>query len=30
MGIYEIMKISPAIKRLISKNADAEDIKNQR
>ena len=29
MGIYEIMKISPAIKRLISKNADAEDIKNQ-
>ena len=28
MGIYEIMKISPAIKRLISKNADAEDIKN--
>lgn len=29
MGIYEIMKISPAIKRLIFKNADAEDIKNQ-
>lgn len=29
MGIYEIMKISPAIKRLISKNADAEDIKSQ-
>ena len=29
MGIYEIMKISPAIKRVISKNADAEDIKNQ-
>ena len=29
MGIYEIMKISPAIKRLISKNADADDIKNQ-
>lgn len=29
MGIYEIMKISSAIKRLISKNADAEDIKNQ-
>lgn len=29
MGIYEIMKISPAIKRLISKNADAENIKNQ-
>lgn len=29
MGIYEIMKISPAIKRLISKNVDAEDIKNQ-
>ena len=29
MGIYEIMKISPTIKRLISKNADAEDIKNQ-
>jgi type IV pilus assembly protein PilB len=29
VGIYEIMKISPAIKRLISKNADAEDIKNQ-
>ena len=29
MGIYEIIKISPAIKRLISKNADAEDIKNQ-
>ena len=29
MGIYEIMKISTAIKRLISKNADAEDIKNQ-
>lgn len=29
MGIYEIMKISHAIKRLISKNADAEDIKNQ-
>lgn len=29
MGIYEIMKISPAIKRLISKNAGAEDIKNQ-
>lgn len=29
MGIYEIMKISPAIKRLISKNADAEDINNQ-
>lgn len=29
MGIYEIMKMSPAIKRLISKNADAEDIKNQ-
>lgn len=28
-GIYEIMKISPAIKRLISKNADADDIKNQ-
>ena len=29
MGIYEIMKISPAIKRLISKKADADDIKNQ-
>ena len=27
--VYEIMKISPAIKRLISKNADADDIKNQ-
>ena len=29
MGIYEIMNISTAIKRLISKNADAQDIKNQ-
>lgn len=29
MGIYEIMKISPAIKRLISRKAEAEDIKNQ-
>lgn len=29
LGIYEIMKITPAIKRLISKHADAEDIKNQ-
>ena len=29
MCIYDIMKLSPAIKRLIAKNADAEDIKNQ-
>jgi len=29
LGIYEIMKITPQIKRLISKNADAEAIKNQ-
>lgn len=29
LGIYEIMKITPSIKRLISKHADAEAIKNQ-
>ena len=29
LGIYEIMKITPAIKRLISKNEGAEAIKNQ-
>lgn len=29
LGIYEIMKITPPIKRLISKHAGAEEIKNQ-
>ena len=29
MGIYEIMKVTPSVKRLISKQADAEEIKDQ-
>ena len=28
IGVYEILETSPAIKRLIAKNADAEEIKN--
>ena len=28
MGIYEIMKVTPSVKRLISKQADAEEIKD--
>ena len=28
IGVYEILETSPAIKRLIAKNADAEDIKD--
>lgn len=28
-GIYEIMKITPSIKRLISRHAEAEEIKKQ-
>ena len=29
LGIYEIMKITPSIKRLISRHADADEIKKQ-
>ena len=29
LGIYEIMKITPSIKRLISRHAEAEEIKKQ-
>ena len=29
LGIYEIMKITPSIKRLISRHAEAEEIKSR-